>query len=177
MESQAVSPRHHRLLTCLSCLPQRILSVHGLHNVTEFVLHDLCIEPCFNLEKAAYLVDNPDFNCLKGIAGFAQKERFDDYENIWDKQDQFASHMQSAPFNQKVRGVGKPSIRAVGTPDQEALQALAADLDITNPSYFTWDMKHGNRGILLFQRAEGDTEPIEDPLLRGLYLLGFCPVF
>lgn len=172
-----VSQRHHRLLTCLSCLPQKIVSVHGIDNVTEFVLHDLCVEPCFNLTKAAYFIDNPDFDCLKGVTGFAQEERYPDFENTWNNPEKFTEHMKAAAFNQKVRSLNHCSLKHSGTTEEAMVQDVAQQLGIANPSLFTWDMKHGNRGVLIFQRPPQDPEPTDEQLLRGLYLLAFCPVY
>ena len=67
--------RHYTILNTLSKLPRKMLSLKGQENVTEFVLHELCHKNCFNLDKAAYFVDNPDFDCLKGMAGFAPLRR------------------------------------------------------------------------------------------------------
>ena len=64
----------NRILIHLSTLPQKILSLHGRADLAEFVLRDLCHERCFNLKKAAFFIDNPDFNHLKGIAGFCHEE-------------------------------------------------------------------------------------------------------
>lgn len=76
MEHTTMSPRHKQVLVCLSCLPHKMLSVHGLSNATEFVLHELCQSSCFNLKKAAYFVDNPDFDRLQGVAGFNKEEEY-----------------------------------------------------------------------------------------------------
>ena len=55
----------------LADLPKRMVPLYDLEaigNIPEFVLHDLCHEDCFNLKKAAFLVDNPDFDSLQGVA-------------------------------------------------------------------------------------------------------------
>ena len=71
METKTLE-RQNRMLHHLAQLPRLMIDVHGRDNISEFILHELCSEPCFNLRKAAYLVDNPDFNCLRGVAGFAR---------------------------------------------------------------------------------------------------------
>ena len=48
--------------------------------MSEFVLHDICNPNCFNLQKAAFLVDNPDFDCLKGVAGFSADEAYQKHD-------------------------------------------------------------------------------------------------
>src|ERR1700691_4148672 len=103
MEHYEQLQRQCKMLSCLAALPKRILSLHGEDNVTEFVLHDLCHQDCFNLNKAAYFVDNPDFNCSKGVAGFSRDEPFNECEVIWSKADAFSEHMKKSAFNQRVR--------------------------------------------------------------------------
>ena len=68
--------RRHNVLHHLTHLPRKIVSLNGAENLTEFVLHDLCQSRCFNLPKAAYFVNNPDFNCIKGVAGVHADELF-----------------------------------------------------------------------------------------------------
>ena len=94
--------KKHAILNHLSTLPQKLLSVHGTENVTEFVLHDLCSTHCFDLKKAAYLVDNPDFDCLKGVAGFSAEEAYPQ-DAIWETPELFIAHMKKSAFNNKVR--------------------------------------------------------------------------
>ena len=60
----------HDLLQKLSHLPKKIVALEGLEHTPSFVLHELCNESAFNLSKAAFFIDNPDFNHFKGIAGF-----------------------------------------------------------------------------------------------------------
>ena len=63
-------------------IPKKLLSAQHVDNVAEFVLHERSHENCFNLRRAAYFVDNPDFNCLKGIAGFCRKEAYENTKNM-----------------------------------------------------------------------------------------------
>src|SRR5262245_10115368 len=94
--------KKHAILNLLSTIPQKVLSLHGTENITEFVLHELCNTHCFDFKKAAYLVDNPDFDCLKGVAGFSSDEAYPK-ETIWEKPELFTAHMKKAAFNKKVR--------------------------------------------------------------------------
>ena len=100
MKRELFDERDVYMFRHLSELPQKIVNLHGLENITEFVLHDLCHRSCFNLNKAAYFVDNPDFDCLKGIAGFHHDEVYPG-EDIWFNPQAFSDHMESASFNKK----------------------------------------------------------------------------
>ena len=59
----------------LSILPQQILSHSWNENMSEFVLHEICNQSVLTT-KAAFLVDNPDFDCLKGVAGYSTDEAY-----------------------------------------------------------------------------------------------------
>lgn len=167
--------KKHDLLHSLANLPQKVLSLHGTENVSEFVLHDLCNARCFDIPKAAYIVDNPDFDMLKGVAGFSANEAFNS-EIIWETPELFIAHMKEAPFNQKVRGLKRASFRKFGVSDQETSAVIGDYLGLTKPSYCSWQMKHDNHGILVYESANN---PVVTPdiILNGVCLLGFCPVY
>lgn len=170
--------RHYAVLHRLSSLPRKMLSLKNHENVTEFVLHELCNKNCFNLAKAAYFVDNPDFDCLKGLAGFCADEAYTLQENIWAHPSAFSTHMQGAPFNQHVRTIMHSSMRKNNKCDQDIVDWAAQELHLQQPGYYAWDMKHDNHGLLIYERQfkEGDSCDI-DSMLNGLSLLGFCPIF
>jgi len=173
MEDHETLKRQHAILHYLSNIPPKILSLHGADNVTEFVLHALCDKSCFDLKRAAYFVDNPDFNCLKGVAGCAQDECFGD-KCAWQNPKDFSSHMQSASFNQQVRDVMRCSVNG-GTEAMKALtEEVAKDLVIHNFSVYSWPMKHGNHGVLVYEKGDNSLDHL---IPNGVCLLGFCPIF
>ena len=163
------------ILNHLTTLPKKVLSLHNSEKVSEFVLHDLCAHECFDLQKAAYLVDNPDFDCLKGIAGFDAQEAFS-ADTIWETPELFIEHMQGAHFNQKVRSILKPSSKRSKQSDQEMTQMLGHYLGLPQPTYCSWAMKHDNQGILIYE-AHNSELITPDLMTNGACLLGFCPVY
>jgi len=167
--------KKHAILNHLTTLPQKVLSLHGVEHVTEFVLHDLCNESCFNLQKAAYLVDNPDFDCLKGVAGFSAREAYDK-DIIWETPELFMAHMQKAPFNQKVRSIMQTSMVKSRKSDEETTALIGNYLGLAKPSFCSWPMKHDNQGILIYEVEIGC--PVSPDILKnGACLLGFCPIY
>ncbi len=169
--------KKHDILNHLTTLPQKVLSLHGVENIniTEFVLHDLCNKGCFNLQKAAYLVDNPDFNCLKGVAGFSSQEAYDK-DVIWETPELFMQHMYKAPFNQKVRSIMHPSMAKSRKSDEETTAIIGDYLGLAKPSFCSWQMKHDNHGILIYE-IEASCPVSSDILKNGACLLGFCPIY
>jgi hypothetical protein len=168
--------KKRNIMHSLSSLPRKILQLHGRDNVAEFVLHELGKEDCFNLERAAYIVDNPDFDCLKGVAGYCRPEAYHSDRTIWEDPESFSKHMQQSSFNNKIRYFYKPSAVRKKKTDQQIVEAIAKELDFVNPSFYAWRMKHDNHGILLYEKLEPDVCDCEY-LLEGLCLIGFCPIF
>ena len=176
MKQNENSPRYQRLLKCFTQLPQQILSLSDVDNVTEYVLHSLCDEGCLNLSKAAYFIDNPDFDCLKGLAGFNKDEEIYTCDTVLNDEVHFREHMDSCAFNKKVRAINLPSARKLVESQDKCVQRLATILGIRNPMYHTWTIKHDNYGLLIFERAPIEDHTLQQEFLKGLSLLGFCPV-
>ncbi len=168
--------RCNDVLVHLSCLPRHILALNGLSNISEFVLCHLAAGRCFNFDKAAYLVDNPDFNCLQGISGFTRQEAYHDLDEMWADPAAFTRHMASAPFNQKVKNYAWCSIDRAPEPNEELIRTVARDLALENPSYRCWRTKHDNNGILIFEGGGSCSDLPADFLDNSLYYFGFCPI-
>lgn len=164
-----------QILQVVSRLPKNMLKIHGTENVSEFVLHELSGKECFNLSKAAYFVENPAFDCMKGVVGFAQDEAYPISKSIWDEPQRFSEHMQQAVFNQQVRRSLKRSCKNCAHSDKVVLDELASNLGIDSYNYCTWQMKHDNHGYFLYQVHDDELDP--EMLLNGLHLLSFCPIF
>lgn len=177
MKHYKYSQRQHEVLRCLCGLPRMMLMLKEYNNVPEFILHDLCQPTCFNLSKAAYFVDNPDFDCLCGIVGLSRDEVNFDNQDVWYKPDEFSCSMQDSPFNQKVRAIERESLKRTKNNSEQALvQDIAKILGMAQPSACTWDMKHDNYGMLIFERAAFDDTEADDYMLNGLSMLSFCPI-
>ncbi len=178
MKKKGFSERDAQIMECLAGLPHKMLSLHGIENMTEFVMHELCGQHCFNFERAAYFIDNPDFNCLKGVAGFARSEAFsNEQEIIWVEPRVFSAHMEKSPFNQKVRGLNRCSLRVVGESEEDVVAEVAHNLGFKNHAFCSWGMKHDNHGLLVFEKTDEDDVDIERYLQKAFSLLGFCPIF
>ena len=63
----------------------------------------------------------------------------------------------------------------VGT-DRKRIYSLADQLEINDPMYHVWRMKHDNKGLLIFERPQ-DFDAGQEHFLRFLYMLSFCPIF
>ena len=151
MKNADGAPRYQQLLKCFTQLPQEILSLNGIENVTEYVLHSLCDEGCLNLSKAAYFIDNPDFDCLKGVAGFNKQEEIYTCDIALNDHAQFADHVNSCAFNKKVRDITAQSGRRANHETEHTVKFLANKLGFEHPLYHTWLIKHDNYGLLLFE--------------------------
>ena len=172
METKTLE-RQNRMLHRLAGLPRLMIHVHGRDNMSEFILHELCSEPCFNLRKAAYFVDNPDFKCLRGVAGFAQDQAYPEQE-IWQNPDKFSKHMQGASFNNQVRSVHCDGLSRSDR-EKKVMDEMAKQFG--SSAQCSWKMRHDNHGILMYEKADPDDSIAENHLLDGMSLLSFCPIF
>ncbi len=162
-----VSPRHHQVLSRLSVLPKKILALYQEEHVSEFVLHELCNKQCFNMKRAAYFVDNPDFDCLRGIAGYSQEEHNGEGTK-------FSDHLSSCHFNKMVQSISRSSYKRSKKSDAELLMDLAHELKLKNAQCHTWQLKHDNQGVLIYEMAIQESDDLNDCIQDGLHLLGFC---
>ncbi len=165
------------ILTYLAGIPKKMVSVHGIENVPEFVLHELCHEGCFNIPKAAYFVDNPDFDHLKGVAGYNAPECYSEHSTMWQDPETFTLFMRSCPFNQTVRSCGRKSIRRNGHVTSQVVDEIATDLGFAKPDILEWQLKHDNHGLLVYDASSDQMRDLAHHLEHSLYLLSFCPVF
>ena|SRR3990167_5471537 len=175
MDENELLHRHKKLLGCLSGLPKQMMAVESLDNITEFVLHGLCNKDCFNLERAAYFVDNPDFDCFKGVAGFVRSEHDRDWDNIWSDPEAFVAAMQKSNFNQKVRAFLSRSVISSNKNLDAFVAEIAEELGFVKPTCSSWDMRYFNKGVLVYEKS--DCKDFDEHFLNSLYLLSFCPIF
>lgn len=175
MESNEKNRRVYEVLIAVTGIPKNLVLLNGTHNLTEFVLHNLCQESCFNLTKAALFIDNPDFDHLQGVAGFHKNESYNSASNHWQEPQQFSHHMKQAHFNNKVRDVCRCSMTRTDQTEQEVVRELSEELHFSDPRYMVWPVKYENRGLLMFEKDEQDG--VEEYLQDALHLFGFCPIF
>lgn len=175
MLNDTIDVRKIMLLQKLSGLPRNIAQLSSNHNLIEFVLHELCHEDCFNLKKAAYLVDNEDFDCLHGVVGIDKNEPFS-HTNIWQAPDDFSTYMNGLLFNKKVKELKCKSDKCKSTNEFTLLRQLSDDLGMECPKYHIIPLKYENQGILLYEMAN-DNDIEENDFITGLSFLSLCPLF
>lgn len=173
MKLTSLSHRQHEVLQHLHQLPYKILQHHEHDHLPDLVLQELCSALCFNMKKAAYFVDNPDFDCSRGVSGFIADEQYGELDNAWHAPVTFGNHVKSSTFNKKVRELQYPSITKNNT--EFVIERLARELGIEQPEFCTWCAKHANNGVVIYERAL-DPE-VQEYLNHGFSLLGFCPAF
>ncbi len=170
--------RGKKLMECMHRVPRSMMNLHklGVHHSAEFLLHELAMPHCFNLLKVAYLVENQDFNCLKGIAGSAQNERFA-LDNHWNEPVRFLNHMNEASFNQKVKAIEIASPHYSGVDEMTVFSKIAQDLEVQHPLFKKVPIKHDNTGIIIFEPCDhAEYESWDETMEESLYLLGFTPI-
>lgn len=174
MDRGNFSVRDYHILSSLSNIPKKIVTLHGTENLSEFVLHELSRPQCFNLPRVAYFVDNPDFNYCKGVAGCCTKEEYGANSCKWEAPEKFSDHMKQSSFNKKVRQINNVSSK---NKYDEVVRSIAQQLDIKNPHYHVFDLKNNNKGLLVYEHNPQNEAEISKHLQQGTALLSFCPVF
>lgn len=138
----------------LLSIPHKIVCHHDVNGLAQIVLHELGHNNSFGLDKAGYLINNPDFDCLRGIAGYSPDECRHHKQDIWQSPHSFADDMKDAQYHQQLASFSHKSLPRNGEEDvidQDVLTKLASVLGFKNPSCCVWPMKHGNYGLLLFE--------------------------
>ena len=168
--------RDKELLLRFGHFSKNMIKHHHLENLSEFIVHDLCSQDFFNISKAAYLVNNSDFDCLKGVVGYHGHEAFKPAKN-WENQEDFSSHMKGTLFNNTVRSINDKSVDlSNSTLSDRYVHDLSDKFNIKNPIYHSWDMKHDNQGLFIFEKPE-ESDLVNDHLLNFLHILSFCSIF
>ena len=177
MKGESVDTREKRLLKHLGQVQRMMAYNHSLDNLSAFVLHDLCSESCFNINKAAYFVNNPDFNCLRGIAGYSRPESYQADHLTWDHPKGFTSHMNGSSFNQQVRNIEDVNFQLGTASENEKIEMIADTLKIQDPMHHVWNAKHDNHGLFVYEKPQGDLSHLDDHLLDYLHSFSFCPIY
>lgn len=168
--------RNEKLLNIFLKIPHKILHHHEHDALASMILHEIGSHLGFN--RATYLVDNPDFGCLKGVAGFCKDDCKEPKEGLWDHPEGFEKNMEQATFYSEVKKFMNQNVnRMEGECDPNELVALGERLGIQNPQVFTWNMRHGNTGILIFDHGEKKVcKNMTDVLKQVGTLLSLCSV-
>lgn len=164
------------LVDVITGLPRKILRNHDVNGLTQMVLHDLGHQGGFGFTKATFLVDNPDFDHLIGVAGYNHDECCLHKPDVWANPESFTTDMADAHFHRDVRAVLNSSIRRkdINMNDSHDIELLGKALGLNDAHYFSWDMKHGNHGFFLYEKHEGICV-WRDGLLQNVgALLGLC---
>ncbi|MFH1643916.1 MAG: hypothetical protein ABIA74_01955 [bacterium] len=167
------------IIRYLSALPHKILQFHDLDGLAQMILHELAHKPAFNLKRATYLVDNPDFDHLIGVAGFEEQECHLHKVDLWQSPDLFSNDMQEANFHNDIKKFLKNSLKKndINLNNSQEVSGLGHFLGMKEPDYFSWNMKHGNHGILLFDKGEHDLpEWKRELLMNAAALLSLCSI-
>lgn len=176
MQKEELLTKRCQLLASIISLPRKIITVHESDNACELILHELCDTSCFNIKKAAYFVDNPDFDCLRGVAGFCRVDMPESSKIDWNNPHLFSQSLQNAPFNQKVRSINKQSHAKQSA--SKLVDELINELEFSNHAVCAWPMKHDNHGMLVFEKTEVSADPVVEQAFKdALFLLSFCPLF
>ena len=151
-----LTERDRCLVDLVTGLPRKILRYHNVDGLAQMVLHELGHDGGFGFQRATYLIDNPDFDHLRGVAGYSHQECKYHKDNIWDNPDCFRQDMEQAEFHNNVRSILNNSFKRndINLDDADDVRELGSQLGMEEPSFFSWDMKHGNHGLFIYEKDD-----------------------
>lgn len=177
--NQNFSVEDYKLTSNLSSLLHKVLNYHDVDGLSEMVLHELGHDNCFGLKRATYLVDNPDFDHLLGVAGYCKKDCSCHKKDLWQDPYSFQSDMKSAEYHNQIQKFLNNSLKRkdINLNDSKEVRELGVQLGIQVPEFFSWNMKHGNHGLLIFEQGEQPVNDWRKKLLSNIAaLLSFCGI-
>jgi len=157
-------------------MPRKILENHDKDGLAQMVLHELGQQKNLDLKRAFFLISSPDFNCLRGVAGFCRDESSHCSQKMWENPTNFYDTIQSTTFHADMKSflLNEDYHQDGALHKEEHLEDIGKALGIQNPSIYTWNLRHGNKGVLVFE--EGDKKHNQDVFEHVTALLGLCPL-
>ncbi|KKP24775.1 MAG: hypothetical protein SZ59_C0001G0093 [candidate division TM6 bacterium GW2011_GWF2_28_16] len=174
-----------QLASQLSGLLHKVLNFHEVDGLSQMVLHELGHENSFSFNRATYLIDNPDFNHLLGVAGYSCDECHFHKQDLWQDPYSFLKDMDSAQYHNKVKTFLNDGLKKtdLNLESSKEIHELGNILGLEKPEFLFWKMKHGNNGLLLFESKlnNQDLEPESFNWRRAFLhnitaLLSFCGI-
>ena len=166
-----------QLLQMLLDLPNKILYHHEIEGLAQLILHDVSHDHHFGFKRASYLVDSPEFDSLRGVAGFAEGECDYHKEDLWSDPRSFLHDMREARFHNELLKLTRQSVKkdVLHAGKQELIRGVAHDLGMVNPWVYSFDMRHGNHGILIVEEGVKQLDEDDHELLTHVAaMLGLC---
>jgi hypothetical protein len=162
------------LLAMLLDLPNKILLHHEVAGLAQLILHDVAHNQHFGFKRATYLVDSPEFDCLRGVAGFVDKECHHHDQDMWANPHTFINDMREAEFHNRLLQLARRSIKKSDN-HADAAREIAFDLGMVNPWVYAQDLRHGNHGILIVEEGVKRLDSDDHELLAHISaILGLC---
>ena len=166
-------------LRTLLRMPRKILDNHEKDGLAQMVLHELGQQKNLDLKRAFFLISSPDFNCLRGVAGFCKQESSHCLQKMWEDPACFCDHIQKTSFHADMKQLllNDEYHQDGALHKEESINDIGTVLGMEKPSIHTWSLRHGNKGILIYE--EGDKQLCsqdQDLLDHVTALLGLCPL-
>ncbi len=176
--ADALTEQEKHLVKIITHLPHRILQYYDIDGLSQLLLCEIGRDRTFGLTKAAYFVDNPDFDHFMGVAGYCQDECGIDEEDVWDDPHHFLERLAEVEFNNKIKGITETSVhrKHLDLQDKEEILELGRKMGMKNPHYFVWNMKHDNHGVLIYEHDNTVCEWRKSLLENIAAILSLCSV-
>ncbi len=169
---------NEQLIGTLLGMPNKILRHHEVDGLVQMVLHELAHQQHLDLKRATYLVDSPDFDCLRGVAGFCRNECSMHKADMWQQPADFHADMRDASFHSSMQKMLRSSLKRshLDLNHLENIISFGKDLGMEAPEVYVWNLKRGNHGILIYEEGakKVNAQAVGNVLDNVSALLGLC---
>ncbi|MFH0898770.1 MAG: hypothetical protein V1855_04275 [bacterium] len=166
-------------LRTLLRMPRKILENHEVDGLAQMVLHELGQKENLDLKRAFFLVSSPDFNYLKGVAGFCGNESSHCCKGMWEDTQMFYGHVQNTAFYADMKKLLQQERyhQDGALQKEEYLEDVGSILGMKSPQIHSWNLRNGNKGIFIFEEGSKKMCSTDKDILDHITaLLGLCPL-
>ncbi|MFH1831727.1 MAG: hypothetical protein ABH827_02885 [bacterium] len=177
--ARSVFVDNDEFLKTILAIPRKILDNHEVDGLAQMVLHELGQEKNLDLKRAYFMVSSPDFNHVRGVAGFCSQESSDSCQVMWQDPNLFHQKIQTSAFHENMKKfLQKEDFHRDGVvQSSKYIDDIKAILNIESPSVYTWNLRNNNKGILIFEESQKRLCTCHPEVLEHVTaLLGLCPL-
>ena len=122
-------------MSLIFSLPTEILTLLNTpraDRLTDYIMARICDKQCCDIKKAAFFVNNPDFDCCRGVIGY----HANDLEGVAvhdESFDRIARAFDASGFNKSVKTFSSSALKKN---TQEHIDLMAHAVGLENPTVF-----------------------------------------
>ena len=172
MEGSLNLSQKNSILQIAANIPYKMLEWYKhdcTDNIAKLVLYEVCSKSCFNFKKAAFFVNNPDFQWCRGIIGYEA----DGNKPVLDTESAIIDFFEKSPFHATTCSLAESSYMQN---NDAYVKKIAKILHMQEPYFCTLPLKHGNDGLFIYEFFSSVNDDYKEIVQHIIALMGFCPL-